>query len=137
MATRILPLIAASSLFISGAAAACPISQTKNVVNDPHTQFELAAYVVLATVVTAMKTEDGLAERVELDIHRVLKGLPDGVSKVTNYLGSDCSQWLDVGQQYLIFARRLNDQVNDQHILIGLTGEDAQAVLRDLSGVSK
>jgi hypothetical protein len=129
---RIQPLLAATLFFSGVVASACGISQTQDVLNDPHRNFERATYVVLATVVSATRI-DRQSARLELQIQRSLKGPPDPTITLLNFLGSDCSQWLDVGQTYLIFARPASERVNDQYMMIGLKGEDVQRVLQQLS----
>lgn len=124
--------LVATLFFCSAAASACAVSQTQDVLNDPQRHYERATYVVLAKVVSATKIDQHVA-RLELDIQRSLKGSPGPTMTLLNFLGSDCSQWLEAGQQYLIFARPESYRDNKQYMLIGLTGEEGQRVLQQLT----
>ncbi len=129
---RTAKLLATALLFSNVSAAACGISQTKDVLKDPHQYYERATYVLLATVSSVQKIDQSVA-RLELEIQRSLKGPDARTMTLMNFIGSDCSQWLDVGRQYLIFARPESYRDNDQYMLIGLQGEDGQRVMQQLS----
>jgi len=117
---------------VSTAAWPCVISQTESVMTDPKAHFERAQFVVLGTVVSSHKVGP-FVDRVALDVQRAFK-LDSAETKMEflNFMGSDCSQALESGRQYLIFARPQGEAHEDQYMVIGLAGKDAKQVIETM-----
>lgn len=116
----------------------CGISQTAAAAADPLGYLERSELVLSATVVRSEKAGQ-YAERVELHVQRAFKGA-SGQSRMVlvNFLGETCSQPLETGKRYLLFARPFSESdYPGQYQIIGLSGEEAIKALAQLEGAAK
>ena len=128
--SRLNLLIALGAFLFCDVAAPCAISQTRYTRENPLEQFAQSAFVIHATVNTIEPAADGQYEDLHLAVHAVLKGMENTeLTKVRNFLGSDCSQHLEPGREYVIFAFPAGDSFPDRFRLVGMSGSDISSLL--------